>query len=343
MSHPSLMRRLAPIAERAGITPETLQALVEQAHTGDSYYTVPASVLDDAKVFSSEARHRILLLCRLALLVLCAVPPALVALAVARYEGQGLVRIAAYVGAILLTVPAIIYVSGFLNMTGRRKLKSRLLAKLACQGVDLSDYRPAFVGFSPDDTATLYEGFTNSDIGFFFTRGNRLCFFGDSIRFSLPRQNVVAAELGRVTPGWYRRQPVVIEWRNNEGGAGRFCVSSYEVCHTGSVTAANKRIIKWIKTWQNGRPDAGVIPEEFEPLGLPGDVTVNGAPFRVGWRLVFRTSLPPVFLAFLLCLAFGLVRLGEDAGPALYAMAAAMLVHVLYHLPYTKRSTERTT
>ncbi|HUW60402.1 MAG TPA: M48 family metalloprotease [Candidatus Bathyarchaeia archaeon] len=338
MNHPSLMRRVEPVAARAGITPENLESLVERAHTGDSYYAIPPSVLDEAKVFTSQVRRRILLVITLALRMLTAVPPALVALAVTRFEVQGAPRTVAYVAGVLLTLAGLIWGSGFLAMSGSRKLRSRLLAKLARQGFDLSGHNPAFVAFAPDDSAQAYEGFINTDVGFLFTAGDRLVFLGDSLKFALRRENLVSAELGHPTRGWQRWRRVLIRWQDSEGGSGMFCVYSYDVRHAAFITHANKRIIDSINAWQSGRQAVEV--SEFGRLGLPENVAADGMLIQVPWRLVFRTCFPPVFLSLLLCIAFGIAGPNTAAGPPFYAIAATAVSHALHHLPYVKRPSE---
>lgn len=338
MTHPSLMRRLRAVGERAGLSPAGVESLVERGETGDSYYEVPAYVLEGDKVFSSEARRKILLSGMVLMLLLNALIPALTARAVVQWDLQGGARLETYLAGLALTALGMILVSGYLNHAGSRRFKKRLLAKLASNGVNLNEAQPTFVSYAPNDSDEMYEGFTNTDIGFLFAAGDRLCFFGDEQQFAVPRESFVSAGLGRRRRGWFRRRELVVRWREKGGdGGGSFCVSCYDVGHASSVTKANKRLIEFIRAWREGRQAEGIVRAEFDNLGLPGEPGSGGVPMRVGCGPLFTSGMRVGLLTFLLCLGLGLVKGGEPAGPVLYALSAALVAHVFFHLPYLGR------
>ena len=330
MSQPSLMRRLKPVAERAGITREMLQSLVDSAHTGDSYYAIPVSVPGSETVFSSHFRRKVVVMNGFAILLMIAIPPTLVALAVSRFELEGLARATAYGAGLLLTWAGLVWCAGFMMMAGSRKLKSGLQAKLARQGIDLRGWDATFVGFFPDDSGRAYEGFSDRDIGFLMAAGNRLCFLGDSMKFALERESLVSAELGPATRvACWSLQRVVINWRKADGGSGSFCVSCHDLRNASSITPANKHLVDTINAWLNGLEAVNAAPAMFGDLGLPEEAPANGSSPRASCGTVLVSGLLCAGLAFILCIGLRLFP-NKDAGPALYAMSAPFLVCVLW-------------
>jgi hypothetical protein len=161
------------------------------------------------------------------------------------------------------------------------------------------------VGLSPGAAPRIFDGNYSWDAGHLFFSGERLCYAGEETRFSLCRDQIVAAELGPGQPGWFGARNLYIVWRDCESGVKAiFNVRPLAVRSVLSMNRAVRELAERIATWRAGSITAPSISPECEKLPAPHVRAVTGTSLSEAvknraypgffiWAAFFPVSWPP--------------------------------------------------
>ncbi len=348
LTHPSTVRRAQYIAKRFGITDAQLQVIIETAKHSPIEQAVEAEAAEavaapvPAQTYAAEiAPERMqspstvnsLQRTYRNLFVMVAahcITPALFALSISRLPLPQNLKVAAYVGAAVVTLAIYAITLRWLALSGRAKVMSEFRRRFEANGIPVSDNGGIFVGYAPSPWPRFYVTSYDWDRGFVFLSQDKLCFIGEQVRFSLTPEQIVNVQLGPGAPSWWRFERLYVSWKDAATGrSGIFNLSAAEPCALFKVKHLNhsmqQRVLEW---WRKpaGSPETLAQFETLEPPRTR-EVTCK-SPKEVN---SFRVQLK-VMLLFILPACYGVsVFLGVSFG---YILGVAMLVRLYEMIPY---------
>lgn len=305
LTHPSTVRRANAIARRAGLPIERVPGILLSALAGSQpsadtsdRYALPQAAQGAVKVFSTQFKRRLHWQIYLAFLGSVAIIPAVSVWAIRELawpiEGW-LICCAAF----LPTAVVSLILQNFLPFIGHASLANRLHGKLKNEGVEPEDWGGVFVGLSPGPVPRLYEANYSWDVGLLFLAGDRLCFWGEQIRFALQQNQVSAVSLGPGIRGWLKAPSIYITSRNATNGSDE--VFSLRTANERSVLQmgrTSRELAARIEAWRLGRLGFEPVPHSLLELSSPCFGAVTGVPVgRPKLRLVLRQVVIVGFVA----------------------------------------------
>jgi len=209
LTHPSTLRRVEAIARAGMIDAGRLRELLSAGPPRERD-TVPALATAGGKLWSSASKRAEA--GRLSWLLLLAAITASAVMVSAAWTLELPRVLAAPAGAIaaFTTVTAL---TDLLVARGIAGLRGTLAGRLAAPP------RARFVGFSPGESAHVYEGYFDWDLGFLAFERDALVYRGEETSFRLPRAAVVDVRRAAGPPGWIPAPRVAIEWHDPVTGA----------------------------------------------------------------------------------------------------------------------------
>jgi Zn-dependent protease with chaperone function len=354
MTHPSTSRRAEAIAEATGYPVERVPILLESAESSTDAnppdrYVLPEHVHRGTKVFSTEFKRRFswrVYLTSLGTMVL--VPAVLVrAMDATGWPLPGWVIFAA---AAIVCVLCRWLLLSFVTWMGTRRLTRLLRAKFRQEGIAPDAWEGVVVGFSPDANVRVYDGSYSWDMGYLFLTSDRLCYWGEAMRFALKRDQIIAVQLGPGAPGWFQTPSVLVTWSNAATGKQEtFRVS----CGESALSLRgkhNRALARWIQAWNANENVAASWPQLPADLGPPAvgattsiAVIQLARPNRFVWSIMMMGFFAgcacailgiPVDVTSPIAHGFGLA--GPDKANQLgwYAVFATWVVLVLSFAPF---------
>ena len=114
--------------------------------------------------------------------------------------------------------------------SGMRRLQQKLFRKLRADGLDPEGNSVLHVGVAPEPGQADYAGFKHLDEGLLYLGSDALVFVGETLRFSISRQDVEALSIERLD-GWNGDKYVVLRRKQSLEGKAP-AIRLFEV-HTG--------------------------------------------------------------------------------------------------------------
>ncbi len=317
MTHPSTVRRANAIARSAGLPIERVPGILQSALSdsrrsadASERYALPEATQGAAKIFSTQFKRRAHWRFYLAFLASITVVPAAAVWAI-REAGLPIEGWLICCVAFLPLAVVCLIVQNFLPCAGHASLETRLRGKTQSEGAEPEGWAGVFVGLSPGAVPRLYETNYSWDVGFLFLAGDRLCYWGEEIRFALRRDEVSFVEVGPGIQGWLRAPRLYIGSRTDANGNEE--VFSLSVANTHSVlqmSRTNRELAARIEAWRLGQHGTGSVPQALLELSSPSFGAVTGASVvRPKLRFILRQL---VIVGFLAGVASALVGLPID-------------------------------
>lgn len=353
VTHPSTMRRAQAIARQAGIPDVQIEQIGNTPLHPAVNYAMPASVLPGQRVLTTTKRVSNLRWIAFSLLASVICTPAIFALAAQSSLWTISQRNALYAVGAAATVAIYFSLANSLSTRSLKSLIPSLKARLKeSAGIDADAWQGVPVGLAPADRPRIYEGHTHWDLGFLFTRSDRVCYWGEEARFALQRQQITDVGLGPGSPSWFRNRRIYIAWKDEQRQtSGVFSVAS---AYPETALALRKRtatLFDDLNKWRMNSPAARPLPEPLANLESPdfGEVTghnpatlMNAAKlFKELWLTALLAAMGGVLFGLPFHLMEYLFGMGATAGVAYegpgagwYVVAVAVGIRLFQFLPF---------
>ena len=286
LTHPSTLKRVQRIAERAQIpqarvdelvgqfsverfSAGEIESLAKQHKEGEHYATQTAHAEASHKVVRKMQNVFVILL---AVLVL---PPALIQSIVERLHVAGPLRTWVYALGILLTALASFLTTKLLQLRGLAKQKALRLQELEKEGFDVRRLDACMIGFGHGPAPRVYLGNYNFDSGLLLLSKERFAYLGRELKFSVSRRQVQSIQTGPGTPSWWPQERIYVHWSDEASGIeGIFNLTSLESCSVSQLDSRMRELYSKMLSWRV-RGQAQQLPPNCEGLALPqiGEVT----------------------------------------------------------------------
>src|SRR5262249_34837083 len=151
------------------------------------------------------------------------------------------------------------------------------------RGMDPAASGGVFVGFAPDSSLKLYEGYTNWDFGFLFLEPDRLCYVGEQTRFALRRDQVTSLYLAPGFPRWCSSPVLYITWVDQER-SGTINLRTGDARSMRQMGRETQALEQTLQRWPGGDSSGTKSPAERPPalagLSSPAIGEVTAAPLQ---------------------------------------------------------------
>lgn len=326
-THPSMIRRGEALALRFGLSYDRMERLLRgEAGLPEDRYELPDAMSPDG-VFTTEHKTRASLAVLWAVLGVTSGTGVLASWWVHR-AGLGIGESWWIYGLALVGGwAALVLLLNVLGPRGEEDLARKLAARFEREG--LAPEAGAFVGFSPDDSPRLYEGYGVWDVGFLHAGRDGLVYLGDQTRFRLGHGQVAAVREGPGTPSWWRVGSVYVDWRSAEGWTRTFHLRGRGRTLLG-MRRSTKLLAERLSAWLQSPEGSPELPAALSELPPPVVAKVTGLFPREALRP--RNLLVVCWLIFVVTLLASL--LVENAEGALTALVLALAVYFAQIAPY---------
>lgn len=286
LTHPSTLKRVQRIAERAQIPQARIDELIGQfsvekfsageiqnaadEHKEGEHYATQLTHAESTNKVVHKMQNLLVIL-----LALFVVPPALVQLLIERLHVTGPLRTTAYALGIVLTAAASFLATKLLQLRGLVKQKSERLQELEREGFDLRQLDFCMVGFGHGPAPRVYLGNYNFDSGLLVLSKERVAYLGRQLKFSVSRKQVQSIQTGLGAPSWWPQERIFVRWSDEARGAeGTFNLTSLEPCSLSQLDSRMRELYSKMLSWRV-RGQSQQLPQKCEALTLPqiGEVT----------------------------------------------------------------------
>ncbi len=323
LTHPSVRRRAEALVASGHLRADRVDALLATTLAERAPDAEPEAA--DARVFGTPARTRqAVRLSWLGLFVSVAAPVAVLAAAAALHAPRPL----AFAAAVAAAFAGVLGAMDAASLSGYNAWGRELAARFGADG-------RAFVGLSPGDDDTTYEGFADWDLGFLSLEPGVLRFDGEVARFALTRDQVTSVDVTAGMPGWMRTPRVALSWRDTDGATRRLTLRDAGARRMHELPARAHALCEQLRRWQALDATAAAPDLPGEP---PTPERVSGTPLRT--LASPRTLVPIAVLTGLMTLTLAPLA-GLPASPwegpgVLDAFVSALAAWVLMRLPVWK-------
>jgi Zn-dependent protease with chaperone function len=263
LTHPSTLGRIKRLAKLGGIPESEIPQLLARATEPPSdIYEIPPAALSASRIYSTG--YKAAASQRRGWIVLAAtgLPPAITALAAERGHLSGPPLVICYTLGLVVAIALAITLQNFLTCIGERKLERRLRAKFAKEDGREISRDGILVSVSPGAAPRLFDTTWAWDLGILTFENNLLVYRGEETRFTLRRDEIKSAYLGKGPVGWMKSPTLYIVTASETGTAEVFGVRTWR----GASLSENGRLatdlLAQIETWRNS---AGTLRGETAP------------------------------------------------------------------------------
>ncbi len=354
LTHPSTMRRIRRLARAGGISEARIPELLNLSSVRPAeIYSIPANIALSGKLFSTRFKARQNSFASWTMILTIASVPAAVALLLEWANVSGAALSFAYLAGTLLTIGCGLLLANSVPMSGALKLERRLRDKFEKDGAPPAICDGLFVSLAPDSGPRIYEGNWAWDLGFLAATDERLYYWGEETRFSLPRAGISRVSLGSGPVGWFGTPSVYVLWRDESGQEHTFNLRAFRARSMLEMRRQTRRLCLDLEGWHKGTPSAAselpsVGRTEFGLADAIGAPSV-GAVTSVSPRTVVRGRLARIFLSdTIIAAGVALVfRLqspifegafppsgSANPDPFIYVLATVWITRAILLLPY---------
>ena len=265
-THPSFRKRIERVANKASIPYAQLEEWLRTAPDGGEHYELPDHPSTDTRVFSAQTRFRTLSrvvwtwnFTRTATVVVAV--PFIHPLA---ESAEGFLVLLGVFACLLFGFRLLL--TTIEPFSGMKRLQQKLFRKLRADGLDPDGDGVLHVGVAPEPGQADYAGFKHLDEGLLYLGSDALVFVGETLRFSISRQDVESLSIERLD-GWSRDKYVVLRRKNSlkeEAPAIRL----FEVQTGFRILFSRFRLGKRLNDWLGGNDPFSSLPAAG-PLAAP--------------------------------------------------------------------------
>jgi Zn-dependent protease with chaperone function len=313
LTHPSTLRRVQKVAAIAQISSQRLDELLRESRELESQPL--ADDTDESVDRFAEERPRdpvvtvanaaqMLEFKKWVLRFFYIAPPGLIAFAVHSHFFH-LPALAFVVGGVASLI-LMILISESQSLWERASLRSKLLARLTSQGIDVKESFTQVVDLNPHAGPRSYAVGFHWDTGMLLFARNLLCYSGDEIQFALRPDQVLAVRLGPGIPQWISEPRVYVDWQAEPGAPFQsWNLSPKDPCSILKIRRQVRDLYASLQRWKieaNNYPDA---PAQLRELAAPtiGEVTGNPIKSIVTFQRYLKVALFNQILAIVVCMA----------------------------------------
>ncbi len=313
LTHPSTLKRVQRIAVIGQVAPERLEQLLQESHALTSQ-PVEEQPLESNETFREAASRnpvistvsaaQMLVFKQWALRFLYIVPPALVAVAVHRWQLPN--PSVAYIIGGAACFALFLLISEWQTVWGRTSLMNRFHARLRDDGVAVAEDGAELVALSPHAYLCAYTVAFTWDTGLLLMGKNRLCYAGDQIRFALRPEQVLGVRIGPGIPQWLAQSRIYIDWQTQPGSPVQtWNLEPKSPCAFWRVRRQIRQLHARLERWRAQPSDNTELPAALRQLEAPAIGEVTGEPIRsvVTFRRFLKIAFWNQVLAIMLCLA----------------------------------------
>jgi Zn-dependent protease with chaperone function len=334
MTHPSTSRRTETIARQAGITQERLAEILRAGTTGDTYYSLPAALSGEGKVFSTQYKSGALARNSWTLVAILTLgPAAILGLANTLHWGAAGV-FGAWVAGVLLPFALYVAAINYLSVAGNAKLETRLRDRLRRTNAAGGGAGGICVSFSPNAVPRLYGGNYAWDIGILYFGPEAIAYVGEEIQFGLKRDGIIEVKVLQGMPSWVRTRAVQIRWHDTKANRyGAFLLRLIAVRSVEEQSRLAEALAAEISCWREGTRATTETPVGQE-LAAPvqGEVSSTPPDAMVGGQRVMRSLILLGYFSAAAGVIFNLSFLGSSTG--WLAVVATEVLALLQFVPF---------
>jgi hypothetical protein len=223
------------------------------------------------------------------------------------------------------------------------QLGRQLTERLTSENILPARAERHFVQFGPDPYPSVYEGFTNWDIGLLILTGDRLCYVGEQARFALTRAQIIEARMGPGHPSWQARPLFYITWRDPVLGINQtfyLRAGNAATCH--GISRETVALAERVRVWRQEQDQPAELPAALAVLTTPERRAVTGSPAGRSLtpksvlsllRLYAFLALGVSLLAGLSLRVFSPLTLSLSPGEGWYVLAVSALTVIFQIIP----------
>jgi hypothetical protein len=225
-------------------------------------------------------------------------------------------------------------------LSGLSRIMERLRLKIEHEGFAVSDWGAVPVGFAPGSALRLFHGSTFWDVGYVVATRDRLSVVGESVTFSLDRDQIESIEfVSRFPPIWPDRLALV-RWKDERlGRSGSFQIGYLAQRSPAELFRPSDPLRETLIAWEQ-ESGARETPRALKALTSPALPDVTSEP--VSKMASSQTVLSAVMLGGVAALVLALLAglpfdpFAEDR-TGLAVMLMGMAAYGLLVWPYYRR------
>jgi len=227
----------------------------------------------------------------------------------------------AFLLALLLAGAGALALSNVLPFAANRRLCGRLAGRLASEHLAVGPQERLLVGLSPGAAPRIFESNYAWDLGALVFERDRLCYWGEEVRFALERREVLSVERGPGFPSWFRTRFLYVTALGTGGRPFTFNLRPFDVSSALEMKRSLAELERRLERWR-GATEAAAPPAHPEPGPLRiGEVTSIDP--SEAWKAGQGLTLV-VLVAFLAGFVASLAKLPvEWVAPPAFAPASA--------------------
>lgn len=221
LTHPSTARRVQLIAAEGKLPPEHIAALLRTSRTDEDHYPLPTNLqqaIDAGEQPIYNTRFRMWVELRGTVLVMAGicVPPLVTAWLTARQSWNLPATLYFYGAGVALTFLVVLFVMDHAGRWATARLRKRLQERLQKAGFEFDASAACYVGFSPHESARVYENSFDWDLGFLVLLPTHLVYLGEQAQFKLRRDQLVETQIGPGEPNWLSSKRLYVKWLDDQ-------------------------------------------------------------------------------------------------------------------------------
>ena len=274
-THPSFRKRIERAADKANITYAQLEEWLQTPPDGGEHYELPGHPATDTRVFSAQTRFRTLsrVVWTWNFIRTIAVVVAVPFIHSLAESGEGFLALLGVFACLLFGFRLL--VTTVEPFSGMRRLQQKLFRKLRADGLDPGEVGVLHVGVAPVPGQADYAGFKHADEGLLYLGFDALVFVGETLRFSISRQDIESLSIERLDV-WNGDKYVVLRRKQSLEGEAP-AVRLFEV-HTGfQILFSRFRLSTQLNDWLRGNGPFASLPATGALPAPPADSPVPTA------------------------------------------------------------------
>lgn len=360
LTHPSTLRRIKHLARLGNISEARIADLLNQSVAPPVHpYPLPESVLATGKIFSSSFKASVSWRYFWIDILSISSFASVIAVVAQHAHLSGRLLYGFLLFGFLFTFALHLAIAAFCPLMGMKKLEQRLCARLAKDSRTPAEiHEGLLVGLSPGSQPRIYEGNWLWDMGVLYVSNERLIYWGEETRFSLPRAQIMSVSLGPGPVGWFNAHSACVSWRDESGNSQVFNLRALRSRSIVQMSTKSRELAEALQKWLQGSTQAPgcILPltstkwSAIESIAEPqlGEVTSTSPKLIIHANQIGRIFLLTTLIATSIAILFGLrvpvvdeiapitspIDLNLSGAAFLYVLVTVWVIRVLQLLPY---------
>ncbi len=341
ITHPSTLKRIEAAAKHAGLTSAQVQEIIRKMDVDSTdRYSLPADADSPVNVWTADVLSSIVIRKSALMLAVASVIVVTFAWAAQQTADREWIPELLEISGVVLAWGLLALLDKWSPLTGVRRILERLRLKIEHEGYPVSQWPAVSVGFAPGSGLRLFHGSSYWDIGYVVPSEDRLSFVGESVAFSLKRDQIVGIDFVSHVPPVWPDKVTLIRWKDDRlGRSGAFQVGYLSQRALFELFRPTDPLRQALNDWEQ-RVAVSATPAALESLTSPALPDVTSEP--VSKMASSQTILGAVMLGGVAALVLGLLAglpfdpFAEDRS-GLAVMMMGMASYALLVWPYYRR------